>query len=241
MWLALAMQGYKCLKKNSAAMHFPNYDDEIRSIIPYYDSFHQETINLVRAVNPKPEVWLDTGCGTGTLVERALNHFPDTKFILTDPSAEMLEVAKKKLSGSNRVTFMSRIPTQDLALENIESSDSPDIITAILSHHYLSKEKRIKATEACYNLLNEGGIYITFENIRPMTEIGMMIGKKNWRSFQLSKGRDMGTTLDHLKRFDTVFFPITVEEHLSMLREKGFKAVELLWYSYLQAGFYCIK
>ncbi len=171
-------------------------------------------------------------------VERALNHFPDTEFILADPSVEMLEVAKKKLSGSNRVKFLRPISTQDLALENIKS---PDVITAILSHHYLSKEKRVKATEACYGLLNEGGIYITFENIRPMTEIGTMIGKKNWRSFQLSKGRDMGTTLDHLKRFDTVFFPVTVEEHLSMLKEKGFKAVELLWYSYLQAGFYCIK
>lgn len=219
-------------------MHFPDYDDEIRSIIPYYDSFHQETINLVKATNPKPGVWLDTGCGTGTLVEKALNHFPDTEFILADPSVEMLEVAKKKLSGSNRVKLLEPISTQDLALEGIES---PDIITAILSHHYLSKEKRIEATEACYNLLNEGGIYITFENIRPMTEIGTKIGKKNWRSFQLSKGRDLSSTLDHLKRFDTVFFPITVEEHLSMLREGGFKAVELLWYSYLQAGFYCIK
>lgn len=225
-------------KKNAVAMHFPNYDDEIRSIIPYYDSFHKETINLVKAMNQKPDVWLDTGCGTGTLAEKALDHFPDTEFILTDPSAEMLEVAKKKLSGSNRVKFLRPTSTQDLPLEGIER---PDIITAVLSHHYLSKEKRIKATGVCYNLLNEGGIYITFENIRPMTEMGTMIGKMNWKSFQLSKGRDLGTTLDHLKRFDTVFFPITVEEHISMLRKMGFKAVELLWYSYLQAGFYCLK
>jgi tRNA (cmo5U34)-methyltransferase len=219
-------------------MHFPNYDEEIRSILPYYDSFHQETINLIKAVNAKPAVWLDTGCGTGTLVERALKRFPETKFVLADPSAEMLEETRKKLSGSDRVTFLKPNSTQDLSTKII---GKPDVITAIQSHHYLSKEDRIKVTKVCYDLLNEGGIYVTFENIKPMTEIGIEIGKRNWKSFQLSKGRDQETVENHIKRFDTMFFPITVEEHLSLLREMGFNAVELLWYSCMQAGFYCVK
>ncbi len=216
-------------------MPFTNYDEQIRGILPYYDSFHQETINLVKAMPLEPRIWLDTGCGTGTFVERALKHFPYTKFILADPSHEMLEKAKKKLAGSNRVTFLEPVCTQDLSIE------SPDIITATQSHHYLSKDDRIKATKACYNLLNKGGIYVTFENIRPMTAVGVEIGKRNWRSFQLSKGRGMETVESHLKRFGTEFFPITIEEHLSMLRMIGFKATELLWYSCMQAGFYCVK
>jgi tRNA (cmo5U34)-methyltransferase len=138
-------------------MLFPNYDEEIRSILPYYDAFHHETVNLVKAVNPKPAVWLDTGCGTGTFVEHASKHFLDTRFILADPSAQMLEEAKKKLSGSNRVTFLNPISTQDLSTEGIGSLN---IITAILSHHYLSKEDRIKVTKVCYDLLDQGGIYV---------------------------------------------------------------------------------
>ncbi len=219
-------------------MHFLNYDKEIRQILPYYDSFHQETVNLVEAMQSNPEIWLDTGCGTGTFVEMAVEHFPDTRFILADPSVDMLEEAKKKLSGKARVKFLKPISTQDLPIEDIGSLD---VITAIQSHHYLSKDDRIKATNVCYDLLNESGVYITFENIRPLTEIGTKIGKRNWRSFQLSRGRDLETVENHLKRFDTMFFPLTVEQHLSILRGAGFKAVELLWYSYLQAGFYCIK
>jgi tRNA (cmo5U34)-methyltransferase len=57
-------------------MHFPNYNEEIRNILPYYDSFHQETINLVKAMNSKPAIWLDTGYGTGTFVEEGLKTFP---------------------------------------------------------------------------------------------------------------------------------------------------------------------
>jgi tRNA (cmo5U34)-methyltransferase len=224
--------------KESDSMHFPNYDEEIRSILPYYDSVHQETINLIKATNSKPAVWLDTGCGTGTFVERALKHFPDARFVLADPSEEMLEGARKKLSGSDRVTFLKPNSTQKLSTELI---GRPDVITAIQSHHYLSKEDRIKVTKVCYDLLKQGGTYVTFENIRPMTEIGVEIGKQNWKNFQLSNGRDLETVENHIKRFDNMFFPITVEEHLSLMRGKGFNAVEMLWYSCMQAGFYCVK
>ena len=103
------------------------------------------------------------------------------------------------------------------------------------------REDRNKVTKVCYDLLNQGGTYVTFENIRPITEIGIEIGKRSWKSFQLSKGRDLKTVENHIKRFDTMFFPITVEEHISLLRGIGFNAVELLWYSCMQAGFYGVK
>ena len=121
-------------------MLFPDYDEEIRTILPYYDSFHQETINLIEAVNLNPAIWLDTGCGTGTLVEMALKHFPITKFVMADPSAEMLEEARKKLCGSDRITFLKPNSTQDLTREII---GTPDVITAIQSHHYLHREHSI--------------------------------------------------------------------------------------------------
>ncbi len=219
-------------------MPFANYDEQIRGILPNYDLFHQETINLVKAALLKPRIWLDTGCGTGTFVEKALKHFPDTRFILADPSAEMLEEAEKKLSELNNVMFLKPISTQDLSIESI---GSPDVITAIQSHHYLSKDERIRATKVCYDLLKEGGIYVTFENIRPRSDIGIEIGKRNWRIYQLSVGRDLEAVESHLMRFDTAFFPITVEEHFSLMKNVGFRVVEQLWYSCMQAGFYCVK
>jgi tRNA (cmo5U34)-methyltransferase len=62
-----------------------------------------------------------------------------------------------------------------------------------------------------------------------------------WKHFQLSQGRDKETVEKHLQRFDVDYFPITVEEHLSLLRKTGFSTVEMLWLSYMQAGFYCVK
>jgi tRNA (cmo5U34)-methyltransferase len=215
------------------------YDQQVGDTIPYYDAFHQETINLIKAAQIEPKNWLDTGCGTGTLVQKALPIFPNTTFILADPSREMLNNAKKKLANiaNGRVQSLEPASTQDLP----KSVASPEVITAIQSHHYISREERIRATAVCFELLSPRGVYVTFENIRPLTAEGITIGKENWKNFQLGRGRDMQTVQKHMERFDVEYHPITVQDHLSLLRNVGFSTVEMLWYSCMQAGFYGIK
>ena len=65
--------------------------------------------------------------------------------------------------------------------------------------------------------------------------------RANWQRLQMERGKFAGDAASHIKRFGVEYFPVTVEEHLSLLRETGFKIVELLCFSYLQAGFYAIK
>ena len=130
------------------------------------------------------------------------------------------------------------MPTEDLTPK---IAGNPDVLTAFLSHHYLKKDEREKATKTCRSLLKPGGLYVTFENIRPSTKKGLEAGMNSWRRFQLSQGRDEKSVEKHLKRYDTKYFPITVEEHIALLKRCGFKVCELLWYSCLQGGFYGIK
>ncbi len=216
-----------------------DYDLKVRITIPYYDAFHSETINFVKATKKEPKTWLDTGCGTGTFVEKALDAFPNTHFILADPSEKMLGIAKKKLANvaDGRVEFLKSACTQDLG----ELGEELDIVTAIQSHHFMAGDERAKATKTCFDLLERGGVYVTFENVRPMTPQGIAIGKEYWKSFQLAKGRDAATVENHLSRFDSEYFPITIMSHLSLLRNTGFSSSEILWYSYMQAGLYAIK
>jgi tRNA (cmo5U34)-methyltransferase len=221
--------------------HFSkDFDHEVRNTIPYYESFHKETINIIKATAIEPDIWLDTGCGTGSLIELAIEKFPHTKFILSDPSARMLDQARKKLSKypKDRLKFLDPIPTQEFSSESFKKAD---VVTAIQSHHYLSPKDRLKATKVCYDILNEYGVYITFENTRPATDKGIEIGREYWKNFQLSRGRSGERAENHMERFDVGYFPITIAEHLKLLGKTGFRVVELLWFSYMQAGFYAIK
>ena len=216
------------------------YDSHINATIPYYQAFPLEIINLVRAVGKEPVLWLDTGCGTGNLVSQAAKVFPRTKFIMADPSAEMLQEAKQKMQNNATVNYqiLDKCGTQEISLPR---GESPDVISAVLCHHYLDKDGRKNAIEKCFHLLAGGGLYITFENIRPLTAGGTEIGLANWQRFQIKRGKSTETAESHIKRFGIEYFPITMEEHLTLLKEAGFKVVELLWFSYMQAGFYAIK
>ncbi len=215
------------------------YDKKVETTIPYYNNFHEETINLIKTIREgNPHTWLDTGCGTGNLVIKAQKQFKSTKFLMVDPSKEMIDIAKSKFSSFENIRFLEPTSTQKVYLENI---DKPDVITAILSHHYLLKEERALATKVCYDLLQKEGIYITFENIRPFSEKGIAFAKERWIKYQIEHGKDYESAQKHLQRFDTKYFPITIDEHIRLLKECGFKIVELFWYSYMQAGFYCIK
>ncbi|MGB7969844.1 MAG: class I SAM-dependent methyltransferase [Methanobacterium sp.] len=225
---------------NRSSHKSKDYDLEIIDTIPYYESFHDESSKIIKTILNDPDIWLDTGCGTGTLVQKALEIFDNTYFILADPSFEMLDLAKNKLLKHfpDRVNFLEPIGTENIILED---DCKPDVITAIQSHHYMSLNERYEATKNCYRLLKHDGIFITFENVRPSTNSGVEIGKEYWKNFQESRGRDQKKVKTHLKRFDVEYFPITIEEHISLLKKSGFSIVEMFWRSYMQAGFYCIK
>ena len=224
---------------NASAHHSAAYDLQVRGTIPYYDCFHWETINVIRAAGMKPDLWLDTGCGTGTLVEKAIKAFPGTKFILADPSKEMMEQARKKLECyTTRIKYLEPAQTIDVPKQ---LKKKVDVLTAIQSHHYMNEKERADTTKVCFDLLKPKGIYITFENIRPATEKGTEIGLSNWKHYQMVCGKKEEDAEKHIQRFGKEYFPITVDEHIKLLKTAGYKTVELLWHSYMQAGFYAIK
>lgn len=225
------------MSNNSTPHMADEYDEKVSATIPYFNNFHQETLDLIQHCRPQPSDWLDTGGGTGILLSEAVKQFPTTRFVLADPAPPMLARAIKKLGGHDRVTIAEPAGTGELQY----AADSFDVITAIQSHHYMNREQRKLATANCFRMLAPGGLYVTFENIRPFSPTGIEIGLERWVDFQVNCGKSRGESDKHAARFDKEYFPVTIAEHLDLLRSTGFSVVELLWASYLQAGFYAIK
>ncbi len=211
------------------------YNSEIQKTIPYYNLFHNETIDLIKCIRPDVKIWLDTGCGTGTLIQKVLPIFPHCWFFLSDPSEQMVQICRDTFTNE-RIGILGIAPTLEVTMEQ-----KPDVITAIQSHHYLDKKTRIKTTHHCFDLLNRDGVYIIFENIKPATTEGIGVGLKRWGRFQGANGKSAQQVKNHLSRFDKNYFPITINEHINILKNAGFCTVELFWMSYMQAGFYGIK
>ncbi len=224
------------MRDNKTSQSAQKYDCNIGKTIPYYQCLHDETINLVRTITSAPQSWLDTGCGTGTLISQAIDCFTEAHFVLADPAEAMLKIAQEKFYLNERMKFVAA-GTEELNY----LAESFNVITAILSHHYLDFQTRQRATENCYRMLRNGGIYITFESILPTTERGTKIGLERWKDAQLKNGKSLEAVEKHLERFGSELLPISIENHLGILRNSGFSAVEIFWLSGMQAGFYAIK
>lgn len=226
---------------NLTAHSASDYDQNVRQTIPFYDTIHAEVLRLVKIIKPEAKCWVDTGCGTGRLVRQALTCFPATQFILADPSEAMLGQARGRFSTeeSIRLKILPPMASADLASHIGESTT--DVLTAIQCHHYLQREERIAALHACYQVLNPSGLLVTFENIAPRTPEGVRFGLAGWKSFLIEHGRTEQEAMQHLARCGREFLPITAEEHFAALTRAGFSAVELFWYSQMQAGFYAVR
>jgi len=222
------------MKDNKTSQAAALYDATVQKTIPRYATFHEETLELIRVTNPNPNNWLDAGCGTGTLIARAGAVFDGVRFVASDPSEAMLEIAREKLAGLD-------VEYVQAGSEKLSLNRRFDVVTAIMAHHYLRNDLRIMATEKCFAALNPGGIYVTFETIRPFSESGISVGLQRWRLHQLTSGKTAEEVEKHITRYGVDLLPISIEDHLALLRRTGFSTVEILWASGLQAGFFAIK
>ena len=222
------------MKDNKSAYNSSVYDDKIVNVLPYYREYHGQIMDLVRAMGFKDPAWLDTGCGTGTLARRVREDRSDVRFTLCDPSEKMLAEAKEKLADSDIRFF-------NISSQQLEFHAEFDIVTAVQCHHYLQPDERKDAVEKCYHALRDNGVFITFENIRMSTEASDSIALSRWSQFLSDHGNSPEDVQMHRDRRGIEVFPITIEEHIKLLRECGFKSVDLLWTSYLQAGFWAVK
>ena len=66
---------------NRSAYNSNVYDANIINTLPYYREYHNQIMDLVRAIGLKDINWLDTGCGTGTLCSRVLEERDDGRFL----------------------------------------------------------------------------------------------------------------------------------------------------------------
>ena len=222
------------MNDNSTPLSAKEYDSEINKTIPFNSTFYEQTIDVITQCGYPSIRRLDLGCGTGTLEELALSHFPNACFVLLDPSEKMLSQAKSKLATYDFDYICGK--SVDITIDN-----EFDVVTAIQSHHYMSEEERALAVEKVFHALKRDGIFVCFENVIPADESLKKKELLRWGRYQQRQGKTAEEALEHNARCGVNYFPITGEQHIQLLKKTGFRAVHVFWISYMQMGIYAIK
>lgn len=219
---------------NATPLNSDEYDHSINKTIPFHNEFFEQAFDVIEQCSFSELEWLDLGCGTGSLEKIAFERFPDPRFVMVDPSPQMLEKAQKKL-GHEGITYMC------CGSDAIEFDGCFNVVTAIRAHHYMHEAQRLKATEHVYRALKKGGVYINFENVTPEDEEVKTMELKRWGRYQIRHGKTEAEAREHNARCGVNYFPISIAEHIELLKKVGFEHIHVFWYSYMQMGIYAIK
>ncbi len=220
---------------NASPMASGDYDRQIANSMPYYREFLEQILDILQQRGLGEGAWLDLGCGTGTLAALAHERFPQVRFVLADPSESMLKLAQGKLKG---------LGAEFLCAGSEELPAFPgrfQVATAVQCHHYLRPEERERVVERVFTSLSEGGIFLFFENIVPEDGSLMEFEMRRWARYRVEHGFPADAVEEFLARCGVNYFPISIPDHLALLRRKGFRHMRVFWQSYLQAGIYAIK
>lgn len=222
------------MRDNKSAFNSDDYDIKIRQTLPYYDEFYKQVIELVKIIHHNAVRWLDIGCGTGKMGSIALENVEIDKFVFCDSSDAMIQIAKERFKHNNAEFSVCDI-------QRLNYANEFDVVTAIQVNHYLHMEERKIALQKCYDALKDGGIFISFENFAPFTNLGKSVYLEKWKCYQMKQGKSLDESQKHINRYGKDYFPISLSENMALMQACGFKAVEILWLSNMQVGLWGIK
>lgn len=143
--------------------------------------------------------------------------------------------------GTGKMASVAYENVDPCDIQNLTYTDEFDVITAIQVTHYLRMDERKIALQKCYEALKDNGLFISFENFAPFTEVGKTVYLEKWRRYQLKQGKSSEECGKHIDRYGKDYFPISLSENMELMRNCGFKAVEILWLSNMQVGIWGIR
>jgi SAM-dependent methyltransferase len=89
---------------------------------------HRATLEFTATLTARPRELLDVGCGTGALLRRAADRFPDAELVGVDPADQMIEEARTRTPAASRARFIcasaARLPFEDDSFELVVSTMS---------------------------------------------------------------------------------------------------------------------
>ncbi len=222
------------MNDNKSAFSSSAYDRKIKQTLPYYDEFYEQVIDLVKILKHSAVRWLDIGCGTGKMGSVAFENIEIEKYVFCDSSDDMVRIAKERFRCQNAEFCVCDV-------QKLVYANEFDVITAIQVNHYLHMDERKIALQNIYEALKDNGLFVSFENFAPFTDLGKMVYLEKWKEYQMRQGKSLEECEKHIKRYGEDYFPISISENMELMRNCGFKAVEILWLSNMQVGLWGIK
>lgn len=215
------------------------FDDMVSRSVPYYEEMQRMVCELAADFAQPGTTLCDIGCSTGTTL-LALDNMvdPNVRFVGIDSAPDMLERASKKIRAArtNRpIELKAHDIHQGLAIANAS------VVTMLLTLQFIRPLHRERTMKAIHAGLNERGCLLLVEKLTSEDSTFNRLFIQHYYDFKRRNGYSEIEIAQKREALENVLIPYRLEENLQLLKEVGFRKVEIFFRWYNFCGLIAVK
>ena len=231
-----------------------DYDAAASVIHPQYVKVQEEVLAALPFAAEESFRLVDIGGGSGRLVERVLEEFPQATAVVMDQSEPFLGVAQGRLARfGSRASFVQRRLQDDWAA----AVGPVDAVMSSSAIHHLEPVEKQQLFAKIFATVPSGGVFINGDEHRPASDADYLALLAQWgRHMESSHAsgaipESFGAVIDAWKKRNIAEFDRprksgddcleTSETQVRYLRAAGFDPVDVTWSRELWAVFVARK
>jgi tRNA (cmo5U34)-methyltransferase len=203
------------------------FDGIILRLIPYYPEMVEALVSALPFETSQPIRVTDLGCGTGTVAARVKEVFPNASITCVDIAANMLEMAKIKLSGEPGVRFVQA------GFDHFDFDASQDaVVSSLALHHLVSDGDKRNFYRKIFDSLAAGGVFYNADAVLASNDSLQKMALEKWKAFMLKSVSADEIEGKWLVKYREEDRPARLTGQLGWLKEIGFEDVDVIWKTY---------
>jgi tRNA (cmo5U34)-methyltransferase len=215
------------------------FDDMVSRSVPHYEEMQRMVCELALDF-AKPDTSLyDIGCSTATTLltlDPILD--PSMTFIGVDNAPDMLEKARQKIVGTGT---KRPIELQTADLHKGFYMENASVVTMLLTLQFIRPLYRERMMKTIYSGLNEQGCLILIEKLTSEDTTFNRLFIQHYYDFKRRNGYSEIEISKKREALENVLIPYRLEENILLLKETGFRHVEIFFRWYNFCGIIAVK
>lgn len=202
------------------------FDDHVRQSVPLYEEIHRLIADMsCWFVEDKTNIY-DIGTSTGETIANlsAIHQGKDLQYIGVDSSESMFKKAKDRFKDRSDV----QIRLGD-ATDYLFSIRNASFVTSVLTMQFIPHESRAGLIQKIYNGMRAGGGFILVEKVIGSTPRFDQMYVELYHELKLKNGLSLDHVMNKARSLRGVQRPNTIEENREMLKEAGFKDIDIFF------------
>ena len=208
------------------------FDDMVTRSVPFYIEIQRMMTELAKDIVPEHGVVYDLGCSTGTTFLNLDAVLPESvKFVGIDNSQAMLDQCRDNLREAG-VTREVELRYGDLDT-GVEMPDA-SLVVLCLTLQFVRPLYRERLVQSVYDQLNDNGAVFLIEKVLGESSMFNRLFIDYYYDFKRRNDYSDMEIAQKRESLENVLIPYKLEENRELLRQVGFRFVDVFfkWYNF---------